>query len=378
MTGYIHRAISSKIEDAYRYYKVIVITGPRQSGKTSLCRHLFPQFRYVNLENISDRVAASSDPVAYIDSLGEQVVIDEVQNVPELLSMIQVRVDENPELRFVLTGSNNFSLLQSVTQSLAGRAAMFNLLPFSLKETGDKLSEKTTNELLWLGSYPGVIANGIPPYLFYQNYYNTYVERDLRRLLNIKNILAFDTFIKLLAARVGSEFNASALAREAGVSSVTINDWLSILAMSYIAFSLRPYHNNISKRLTKMPKVYFYDTGLLCYLLGIEKSGQLDAHPLRGVVFENYAIGELLKGRLNQGYDPDLYFYREHGGREVDALIKTGDGTELFEIKAAKTLRPDFTANMKAIASVISGVCSSTVIYDGENMPPLAVNIRQV
>lgn len=376
MTEYIPRLLSCKIREAHDHFKVLVITGPRQSGKTCLCRNLYPNYTYVNLENISDRAAAMSDPTSYLEALGESAIIDEVQNVPELLSMIQVRIDENPSLRYILTGSSNFSLLESISQSLAGRAAMFNLLPFSLQEIHTATESKNTDELLWMGNYPGVIANGIPPFIFYQNYYNTYVERDLRSYLKLKNIVNFDTFMRLLASRVGSEFNASAIAREVGVSSNTISEWLSILTTSYIAFPLRPYYINIGKRFTKMPKIYFYDTGLLSYLLGIEKPEQLGNHILRGAIFENYAIGELLKRRLNQGKDACLYFYRDSSGCEADALISTAAGIELYEIKSSKTLRPDFMANMKYLKSKIERVLSTTVIYDGIDIRPIAMNLR--
>lgn len=378
MNGYIPRIISPQIEEAAKYFPVIVITGPRQSGKTSLCRHLYPDFRYVNLENITSRASAAADPTAFLESLGNKVIIDEVQNLPELLSMIQVRVDEDKSLKYILTGSCNFSLLQSITQSLAGRSALFTLLPLSMKEMPEAELKKSTDELMWQGEYPGIIANAIPPTIFYQNYYNTYVERDLRDLLKLKNILSFDKFIRLLAIRVGSEFNASSFAREVGVSSNTISEWLSILATSYIAYPLQPYFNNLSKRLTKMPKIYFYDTGLLCYLLSIENYAQLKSHALRGAIFENLAMGELLKQRLNANRTPQMYYYREKSGKEVDAIIMAAGGLNLYEIKSGQTFREDFTDNMKSISSALNDVATQTVIYDGENFPPIAVNVRDI
>ncbi|MDE5749607.1 MAG: ATP-binding protein [Duncaniella sp.] len=378
MSEFIPRLLAPKIEEAHRYFPVIVVTGPRQSGKTSLCRHLYPSYKYVNLEDITTRVAAAADPTGFLISLGDKVIIDEVQNVPELLSMIQVMVDEDRSRSYMLTGSSNFSLLSNVSQSLAGRSALYTLLPFSLPEIGASTMSETTDELMLRGLYPGVIADGIPPQLFYRNYYNTYVERDLRSLLNVKNILAFDTFMRLLAARVGSEFNASTIAREAGVSSATVSEWLSILATSYIAFPLRPYFNNLSKQLTKMPKVYFYDTGLLCFLLGIEDVAQLDKHPFKGAIFENLAICELMKRELNAGKDPHINFYREKSGLEVDAVVSSASQLHLYEIKASSTLRPDFISNMKYTAERIPGAVSSTVIYNGPQMPPTAVNIRDI
>ncbi len=378
MSEYIHRMLSSKIEEAAKYYPVIVVTGPRQSGKTCLCKHLYPDYKYVNLENITVRANAAEDPTMFLESLGDKVIIDEVQNVPSLMSMIQVRVDENKSIRYVLTGSSNFSLLRTITQSLAGRAALFTLLPLSFREIPQEELDKSINKLMWQGEYPGVIADGFPPYSFYQNYYNTYVERDLRDLLKVKNILSFDKFVRLLAIRVGSEFNASALAREVGVSSNTISEWLSLLATSYIAYTLHPYFSNLSKRLTKMPKVYFYDTGLLCYLLAIENYDQLDNHPLKGSIFENLAMTELLKSRYNKGLEPNLYFYREKSGLEVDAVLLEGGSLHLYEIKAGKTFRPEFFDNMKALKSSMGNIASATLIYDGESYPPTSVNIRTI
>ena len=255
---------------------------------------------------------------------------------------------------------------------------MFTLLPFSFKEIPKEQIEKPISKLMWRGEYPGVIADGLPPFDFYQNYYNTYVERDLRDLLKLRNLLSFDKFVRLLAIRVGSEFNASALAREVGVSSNTISEWLSLLATSYIAYPLQPYFTNLSKRLTKMPKVYFYDTGLLCYLLGIQNSDQLDNHALRGAIFENLAMVELLKSRYNIGREPNLYFYREQSGLEVDAIMMEGTSLHIYEIKAAKTLRKDFMENMNSLKNKISEISSSTIIYDGESFPPQTVNIRDI
>lgn len=378
MKEYIPRIISSKIKEAHMYYPVIVVTGPRQSGKSTLCRHLYPDYRYVNLEHVAIRATAIADPEAFLEGLGNKVIIDEVQNVPELLSMIQIRVDENKDLRYILTGSSNFTLLKSITQSLAGRAALFTLLPFSFKEMSTGILESPIDKLMWWGQYPGVIADSIPPNIFYRNYYNTYVERDLRELLNLKNLLAFDTFMRLLATRVGTEFNASAIAREVGVTAKTISEWLSLLVTSYIAFLLPPYFKNASKRLTKMPKIYFYDTGLLCYLLSIEAPEQLENHPQKGAVFENLAICELLKNQFNQSRDANLYFYREHSGREVDALMVTPEGINLYEVKAGKLFKPDFKENMDYLKMTVDNIKTTTVIYNGESMPPITLNIRDI
>jgi len=369
-----------QIEESAAFFPTLTITGPRQSGKSTLCRRLFPDYEYVSLERIATRQAASSDLESFLDSLGDKAIIDEVQHVPELLSEIMCRVDEDRSLRYILTGSSNFSLLKTVTQSLAGRTAIFTLPPFTNGEVKDYCHSTDTNTLLFNGSYPGVIANGIPAYEFYLNYYDSYVERDLRNLLKIVNLLAFDKFVRLLATRVGSEFNASAIAREIGVASVTVNEWLSVLATSYLVFLLHPYYNNVGKRLTKTPKVYFYDTGLLCSLLGIRNPDELASHPLRGQIFENYAVAEMKKRADIERRRYSLLFYRENRGVEVDLIKENmiGADYELYEIKSSKTYRSDFSANMKKATEVIPNVKSSTVIYDGETFGRVSVNIRDI
>ena len=378
MAMFIKRDISDKILEVQKYYPVTTITGPRQSGKTSLCRHLFPDYNYVNLEDLTIRGRAITDPTGFIDALGETAIIDEVQNVPELMSMIQVRVDEDPRKRFILTGSSNFSLLHRMTQSLAGRVAMFTLLPFSLKEMSRGEKDVPTWKLLTRGQYPGILVNGIPDSIFYSNYYTTYVERDVRDLMKLKNLMRFDTFVRLLAARVGSEFNASRIAKEAGVSAPTVSEWLSILEASYLTFTLRPYFANISKQLTKMPKVYFYDTGLLCYLLGIESEQQYQSSTVRGALFENMAISELMKNQYNQARIPNINFYRERSGKEVDAMVKTPEGIHLYEIKAGSTFKPEFAANMKYVSGLLTEATPRTVIYDGPTSAPLLLNLRDI
>lgn len=380
MSDFVSRHIMPQIEESVTYYPTVTITGPRQSGKSTLCRHLFPDYEYVSLERIATRQAAASDIESFLDSLGNKAIIDEVQHVPELLSDIQCRVDENPNLRYILTGSSNFSLLKTVTQSLAGRTAVFTLPPFTNGEVKDYCRTTDTNTLLFNGSYPGVIAKGMPAYDFYLNYYDSYVERDLRNLLKIGNLLTFDKFVRMLAVRVGTEFNATAIAREIGVASVTANEWLSLLATSYLVFLLQPYYNNIGKRLTKTPKIYFYDTGLLCSLLGIRNPEELASHPLRGQIFENYAVAEMRKQTDIEHRRASLFFYRENRGVEVD-LIKEkmlGVDYELYEIKSSKSYRSDFIANMKKASEVIPNVKSTSVIYDGDSLPPITINIRDI
>lgn len=378
MKEYIERLVASSILEAHKYFPVIIVTGPRQSGKSTLCRHLFRDYTYTNLEDISLRTDAMRNPVGFIDSLGDKAIIDEVQNVPELLSMIQVRVDENENKKYILTGSSNFSLLRTKSQSLAGRAAIFTLLPFSLIETKSIMEKEATDDIIVNGLYPRVVADHAPIEYYYRSYYNTYVERDLRDLLKVRNLMAFDTFIRLLASRIGSEFNATAIARETGVSSVTVKEWMSILMTSYIAFPLMPYYRNISKRMTKMPKIYFYDTGLACFLLGINDAEILKNHQMRGALFENLAVCELLKSSYNQGREPRLFFYRETSGLEVDVVSEESAGLHLYEIKAGVNLRSNYLDNIKKVKEILPNVIKSTIIYDSVAHPPLSLNIRDI
>ncbi|MDE5554253.1 MAG: ATP-binding protein [Muribaculaceae bacterium] len=373
---YINRQISEVILQANRYYPVTIITGPRQTGKTTLARHLFADYNFVNLEDIATRNRAVDDINSFLDSLGEKAIIDEVQNYPPIMSSIQARVDADKSLRYILTGSNNFSLLHNSMQSLAGRASLFTVLPFSFSELSDKYLDISTSQLMLRGFYPGTIADDIPPEIFYRNYYATYIERDIRSLFQIQHLDKFQLFLRLCASRAGNELNMASIAVEAGVSAPTIASWISLLKASYIIYTLPPYYANISKRLTKTPKIYFYDSGLLCYLLGIENFSQLDTHPLRGFIFENIAVTELLKNRYNQAKDPNLYFYRENSGREVDIVQTNPDGLHIYEIKAGKTFQPDFTKNLKYLASLLPDVKNSTVIYDGETHGTDLINLR--
>lgn len=375
---YIERKLTDSVVYAVKYFPVIVVTGPRQSGKSSFCEHVFNNYTKYNFEDISLREAVAMDPKAFLAGCGTEVIIDEVQHVPELLSYIQIEVDNNPDRKFVLTGSSNFTLLPSVTQSLAGRCALFTLLPFSLDETGE-YAKNSTDTLLLNGLYPSVVTGKRPAPLFYPAYNTTYVERDLRQIKNITDLGKFQLFMRLVAGRCGTEFNASQLSNEIGVSVPTIQSWMSVIQTSYIAFLLPPYYTNLKKRLTKTPKVYFYDTGLLCYLLGIENESQLATHPLRGAVFENLAVLELLKERCNAGKAPNLFFYRENSGTEVDLLRQTSAGIDAFEFKSAQTFTPGFTTGLKALKKLLGEqIQTSTVVYDGETLLPLCVNIRDL
>lgn len=262
---------------------------------------------------------------------------------------------------------------------MAGRVAAFVLPPLSFRELDTEDRNVGVDDMMINGFYPGVICDGIEPRIFYRNYYNTYIERDVRNVLKIGNLLKFDTFMRLMAGRAGSEFRATSLSTEVGVSSTTISEWLSILAAAYIVFPLPPYHANISKRLTKMPKYYFYDTGLMCYLLGIENRGQLDVHPLRGAIFENMVVSELVKKRINEVRPMNLFFYREYSGREVDVLQERPDGFNLYEIKAAKTFHPEFKRNLEYVEKLFPDKkIDSKVIYNGKSIPPNILNVNDI
>lgn len=375
---YINRAITPAIERGAIYFPVVVVTGPRQSGKSTLCNHIFNDYAKYNLEDVGLRESVTIDPKGFINNCGDKVIIDEVQHVPDLLSYIQIAVDAHPDRRFVLTGSSNFALLESVTQSLAGRAALFTLLPMSLDELGGYAS-LPTDELLLNGFYPSVVTGKRPADLFYPNYYSTYIERDVRQLKNISDLRQFQSLVGLSAGRCGTEFNASQLSTEIGISSPTVKSWLSVLQASYIAFFLPPYFTNLNKRLTKTPKIYFYDTGVLCYLLGIETTSQLAVHPLRGAIFENLAVIELLKQRLNNAKQPNLYFYRENRGHEADIVRTEGDMLDIFEVKSSQTFNKSFVKNLDYLKGLLCDkIRHSAVVYDGDYIPPSIINIREL
>jgi len=378
----IYRELSDEINRVMPFYSVFVITGPRQSGKTTLCKNHFENYNYFNLEDPQFREQITVEPRPFLEKYAESgIILDEVQRYPELLSSIQVVADERPEYKFVLTGSNNFSLMSKITQSLAGRAALFTLLPLSISELRDfDLSD--TDNLLFSGGFPAVRAKQIPPYVFCKNYYNTYVERDVRQLINLKNSAKFQTFIRLCAGRVACEFNASSLSNEIGVSVNTINEWLGVLEASYVLFRLAPFYKNIGKRLVKTPKIYFYDTALVCYLLGIETESQLQTHFIRPALFENAAVVEFIKNRLNGGKDSNICFYRDKSQREVDIVEDFGTYFQAWEVKSAKAFHADFTKNLKFLKNLLGEeLTKSQVIYDGEtmNLPEYGmVNLRDI
>lgn len=365
-TQYINREISAVIKEAALYFPVITITGPRQSGKTTFIRNEFSHFPYYSLENPDIRSYADNDPVAFLNQNVDGMILDEAHNSPKLLSYIQGIVDEYPQKRFILSGSSQFSMLRKVSQSLAGRTAVFELLPLSYSEIHEQTTRKNIDKLLFDGFYPAMYANKNISKFFYPAYIKTYLDKDIRDLLQIKNMMQFHTFVKLCAGRIGSLFKASELANEVGVSSHTITSWLSVLQASYIIYLLPPYFENTRKRLVKTPKLYFSDTGLACHLLGIESPEQLVRDKMRGALFENFIIIEALKKRYNIGKESNLYFYRDSSQNEVDLIMQTGNGLTAVEIKSSMTYHNDFEKSLRKIDTWINEkVINKAVIYAG-------------
>jgi len=368
----IHRFLEERIFEVKKYYRVITITGPRQSGKTTLCRYFFPDLPYVNFEDIPTRLEAMNDTKLFIKRFPRGVIIDEAHHFPEIFSTIQVEVDEDifqgkEERLFIVTGSSNFSLLEKITQSLAGRTAILTLLPLSIKELGELAKDVSTDMLILKGGYPAIWANNVPHNMLYSDYYSSYVERDARQVVNLKEIMEFHRFVRLCAGRIGSEFNASALSNEVGVTTKTILNWLNILGASSIVYLLAPYYENMGKRLSKTPKLYFYDTGLASFLLGIIDEKQLQTHPLRGALFENLVINEMLKERYNKGKENNLFFYRDKSQREVDVVQWNGNYLSAYEIKSGISYKSDFFKNIDYLKSLLKDkITRSAIIYDGD------------
>lgn len=358
-------------------YPVITLVGPRQSGKSTLSRLLYPDYSYVSLETPDHRQLAQEDPRGFFKRFPTPAVIDEVQKVPELLSYIQTIVDAPGfESQFVLTGSHQLLLMEKITQSLAGRTTIAKLLPFSLAELKKGPTPKNRldniDTLLFTGGYPRIYDKNLGPSQWMEQYFQTYVERDVRTLLNVDQIDLFDRFIRLCAGRVGQLANFSSLANDCGISPPTARAWLSVLQASFVCFYLQPYFKNFSKRIIKSPKIYFYDTGLLCYLLKIQNVDQLAIHPLRGSVFENWVITEKMKSYFNKGKDPSLYFWRDTKGNEIDIVVDEGNHLQLIEVKAAYSFDTHMLKNIdffsalqkkKARAMSLSKEC----IYTGDD-----------
>jgi predicted AAA+ superfamily ATPase len=364
---YLRREIEKEVLEMSSHYPVLTITGPRQSGKTTLVKHLFGNLPYYNFENPDIRALVASDPRSFLKQNNNGAILDEIQNLPELLSYLQQVVDENRDsVKFILTGSNQFSLMNNVTQSLAGRTAIIKLLPLSLKEIGDG-TKATTNDLMLKGFYPGVYAQNLLPYKAYRNYYETYIERDLHKLIKVNDLSQFQHFVRICAGRAGNLVNLSAIANETGVAVGTVKSWIAVLEASYIVFLLQPFSDNINKRMIKSPKIYFFDVGLLCFLLGIEDANQLSRDPLRGAIFENMVVVELMKKRFNKGLDSNLFFYRDSNHSEVDIIRRHGMDLQPIEIKSSVTFHPDFLKQFSQFYKTFEGrTIDPYLVYDGD------------
>lgn len=361
----IYRKIEHRIKLLGEKYQVITVTGPRQSGKTTLVKNVFTDYKYVNFEDIASREFAINDPKGFLLAYGDHLIIDEAQHVPDIFSYIQVTVDADKNKRFVLTGSQNFLLLEKITQSLAGRVAIFYLLPFSMEELqGTKHQPDNWQKYIFNGGYPPIYDRNLDPSEWLRNYITTYVERDVRQLLNVGDLTNFQRFIRICAGRIGQITNFSAMANELAVSYHTVQRWLSILETSFITFRIYPYFKNFNKRLIKSPKIYFNDTGLVCALLGIDKPEQINTHYFKGELFENMILCELRKYQFNHTNRRDMYFWRDNSGKEIDCIIEESQNPNAIEIKSAATVHPDFYKNLKWWQS-ISESAYLTLIYGG-------------
>ncbi|MXW42266.1 MAG: ATP-binding protein [Acidimicrobiia bacterium] len=362
----IEREIAPRLTSLFQQYPIVTITGPRQSGKTTLCRATFPHLLYLNLESPAVREAAESDPQGFLAQCTSGAIIDEVQNVPELLSYIQVDVDERRgNSLYVLTGSEQFRLSRVVSQSLAGRTALLTLLPFSLAEQAQAGTSTTIDDVILSGFLPRIHDQKLNPQQALDDYFATYIQRDVRQSNEIRNMSSFKRFVQLCAGRVGQLVNLSSLGADTSVSHKTAREWLSILEASYVIFQLPPYFGNIRKRLIKSPKLYFYDVGLASYLIGIDDVRQVATHPLRGPLFENIAVIEMLKNRFNRGHRPQLSFFRDSSGLECDLLCETGYGFHTFEIKAGVTMTSESFKSLDKVSKLLPNVVSKTVVYGG-------------
>ena len=367
MTDYIHRKIEETILEASKYFSVIAVSGPRQSGKSTLLTQLFPLYEKYSLKDLNILDYAKNDPIAFLNQTDEGMFIDEIQRCPQLLDYIQGIVDNNPKRHFALSGSSNFEVMKNLSESLAGRAGVFELLPMSIQEVTGKVDLDNLNQILYNGLYPSICAKKNIAKFFYPSYVRTYLEKDVRDLLQMKDQIRFTKFLKLCAARIGSLFNASELGAEVGVSSKTISHWLSVLQASYLITLLPPYYENIPKRLVKSPKLYFNDPGLACYLLDIESPQQLDRDKMRGAIFENMIVMEAIKHRYNMGLEGGVFFYRDSNQNEVDILIKQEGELTAIEVKSSMTYSSSFEKTLTQIEGWIkTPISKKAIVYSGD------------
>ena len=364
----IDRQLTAKLEQLARQYPIITLTGPRQSGKSTLVQAVFPDLPYVLLEDPDIRTLAQTDPRGFLANYADGAIFDEVQRVPDLFAYLQGIVDRQKASHpFILTGSQNFLLLEKINQSLAGRTAVLRLLPLSYPERkAAGLLPDTLNDLLFQGGYPRLVTNQLEPSDFFPSYIQTYLERDVRTLLNVSDLSAFTRFLRLCAGRIGSPLNLSSLASDCGVAVNTAKAWLSVLEASYVVYLLPPYHENFTKRLVKSPKLFFYDTGLVCSLLGLRRADLVESFYMRGSLFENLVVNEVLKHYYNRGQTAPCYYWQDKTGREVDLLIETDKGLLPLEVKAGMTLNTGYFDQL-TYWNKLSGnsPANSFVVYGG-------------
>jgi len=366
----VNRQISNSIEQNLGNYPILALTGPRQSGKTTLLKNILPDYRYVSMEDIDQRSFATEDPIGFLRIFDSHVIFDEVQQVPHLFSYLQTIVDESGQMgQFILSGSQNFHQMERITQSLAGKVAIFKLMPFDISElaqAGMLLSD--WKSLIVKGFYPAIYDRNLNHSVYYSNYLQTYINRDVSELAKVQDIKRFGNFIRLCAGRAGQLLNINNLANACGISQPTAKSWLSILERSYILFLLQPYFENFNKRIVKTPKLYFYDTGLLSFLLGLRQSSDLDNQVLTGSLFENLIVAELYKRNYHLNQLRDYWFWRDSNGHEIDLLTRRGGGLDIFEIKSSQTIMPRLIKGMEYFDQISSGqVKNKTLIYGGND-----------
>jgi predicted AAA+ superfamily ATPase len=365
----IQRDASTKIKQLAKKFPAVGLLGPRQSGKTTLAKELFPKKPYVSFENQDNILLVTKDPRAFLDQYKTGAIFDEIQRVPQLLSYLQGVIDDQPNKvgLFIITGSQNLLLLESISQTLAGRIAFIHLLPFSFTElASSKHGTQSLNKLILNGGYPRLYDRKIKPVDFYPNYLLTYVERDVRQIKNITNLAMFQRFLKVCASRVGQEVNYTSIGNDTGVDQKTVLSWFGILEASFIAFRLQPFYNNLGKRLTQMPKLYFYDTGLCCSLLELETESHVNTHPLRGALFENLIILELLKARFNNGQRSNLFYWRDRTGNEIDVLLDQSAQVVPIEIKTSATFTTDYVKGINYWKKINPNVKKAFVVFTGK------------
>lgn len=376
------RTLAGRLASAARKMPVVTLTGPRQSGKTTLVRSTFPGLRYMNLEAPDTRARAIEDPRGFLSGFSDGVVLDEVQRTPDLFSYIQERVDEDGRPgRFILTGSQNFLLLDRISQSLAGRTSVLHLHPFSVSEllrrtpwcaadftslpADDRTSDRDLSEVLQAGFYPRIHDQALDPTTWLEDYRTTYVERDVRQIVNIGDLDAFHRFLGLCAGRNGQLLNASSLGNDAGIDQTTVRRWLSVLETSFLVLLLRPHHRNFGKRLIRSPKLYFLDTGLLCSLLGIRTPEDLAVHASRGAIFESFVLSELVKAYAHRGQRPPVFFWRDSAGHEVDFVVENGETLVAFEAKSGETIAPSFFDGLRRWQALLHDDATPAVLVHG-------------